>query len=677
MNIRVKCFFAGLRLLAALVLTALFSACPQVEGVKASDNRLLSITASRGDLSPLFNPDYTDYELLVPFDAESVRLEAVPGDGGARVSPGRVVEKPLGPVDTVVVFTVYPQDWSAVRDYTVTVRRKSPVSKNTNLASVWVADKDGNKWPFSDYHNDNDEPLAFSPGLTAYTVKVPNSMERIALICTPTNENAAVSDTGHYKKTAEYTYTELAVGIPEEINVTVTSEDRTETKTYTFTVTRAAPDPGNNRLRRLWINGKLAADFKGSDAAYTANVSWADSVTLKAEAEELGARIYDSTDTAINPEGSAVTAVQDLPFSGAGVITYTLRVASVDGSDMAYTITLTRLSKDASLGSITVTATAAGSLETWTPALIDFLPTDDRSWAYGTEETPLITTQSANITVTGTLPTGSLAQISSPLENTLSEGVHCLTLTVTAQDTTVRHTYSIWLERLPVDSNADLSNLQVQAGGMTHTLISSSPSPETNYSLSIPAATAGVTITATPASSLAKTLTVKGSNVSFGASRNVTEISPGITTIPVVVTAQDGTTKTYVITLYKPGTAGLSITLLLSDGGDFITIDRDLPDSNIFIYQNGIASGAGHQDLPRTVEFSFTGETGYWWYVDGKKKGNNNESLLIDALNYSLTKHRVTLMVQQGDIIISREIFFTVTMNVVEDGFDDLPSYSY
>jgi len=93
-----------------------------------------------------------------------------------------------------------------------------------------------------------------------------------------------------------------------------------------------------------------------------------------------------------------------------------------------------------------------------------------------------------------------------------------------------------------LSSNASLANLLISPGSLTFNAAT------TSYTVEVPYGTALVSVTPTMQDPLA-TMTVSGASKSDGQVASVTLDSDGSTDIPIIVTAQDGTTKTYTITV--------------------------------------------------------------------------------------------------------------------------------
>ncbi len=133
---------------------------------------------------------------------------------------------------------------------------------------------------------------------------------------------------------------------------------------------------------------------------------------------------------------------------------------------------------------------------------------------------------------------------------TLSEGTNTIEIIVSAPDSTTKKSYIVTINRLPLPTKANLSSI---------TLSESNLSPSFNagitsyivYTYSI----TSLTVTPTVAEAGA-TVTVNGISVTSGNASQPINLNAGsppnnITTIPILVTSQDGTDeKTYTLTVY-------------------------------------------------------------------------------------------------------------------------------
>ena len=98
--------------------------------------------------------------------------------------------------------------------------------------------------------------------------------------------------------------------------------------------------------------------------------------------------------------------------------------------------------------------------------------------------------------------------------------------------------------RVPGDNNADLGGLTISSGTLSPQFSSS----DITYTASVDNSVTQVTVTPTASDSSA-TIAVNGNTVTSGTGYIVTGLTVDTTTVTVIVTAQDSTTKTYTITV--------------------------------------------------------------------------------------------------------------------------------
>ena len=152
-----------------------------------------------------------------------------------------------------------------------------------------------------------------------------------------------------------------------------------------------------------------------------------------------------------------------------------------------------------------------------------------------------------------------------------------VTVIVTAQDSTTK-TYTITLTRAALSDNADLAGLTISSGTLSPQFSSS----DITYTASVDNSVTQVTVTPTASDSSA-TIAVNSNTVTSGTGHILIGLTAGEpTTVTVIVTAQDSTTKTYTITVtvrdvpitvssvaYNPGNGQLTITF----NQDIATVD--------------------------------------------------------------------------------------------------------
>lgn len=127
-------------------------------------------------------------------------------------------------------------------------------------------------------------------------------------------------------------------------------------------------------------------------------------------------------------------------------------------------------------------------------------------------------------------------------------GDNTITVQVTAQDGVTRITYTLVVTRanLPLSGDASLSALAVNPGSLT-----SGFSPDSlDYMAQIPYAQSSISVTPT-ANEAHASITVNDAAVSSGTAYTLNNLAVGFDDVTIVVTAQDGTTRTYSITVWR------------------------------------------------------------------------------------------------------------------------------
>ena len=461
-----------------------------------------------------------------------------------------------GEPNTVTVI-VTAQD-STTKTYIITLTRAASLSGNADLGGLTISS--GTLSP------------QFSSSDITYTASVDNSVTQVTV--TPTasdslatitvNDNTVTSGNG-------YIVIGLIAGEPNTVTVIVTAQDST-TKTYIITLTRAASLSGNADLGGLTISsGTLSPQFSSSDITYTASVD--NSVTQV------------TVTPTVSDSSATITVNDNTVTSGIGYIvigliagepnTVTVIVTAQDSTTKTYIITLTRaasLSGNADLGGLTI---SSGTLSPqFSSSDITYTASVDNSVTQVTV-TPTASDSLATITVNDNTVTSGNGYIVIGL---IAGEPNTVTVIVTAQDSTTK-TYIITLTRAAsLSGNADLGGLTISSGTLSPQFSSS----DITYTASVDNSVTQVTVTPTVSDSLAA-ITVNDNTVTSGNGYIVIGLIAGEpNTVTVIVTAQDSTTKTYIITVtvrdvpitvssaaYNPGNGQLTITF----NQDIATVD--------------------------------------------------------------------------------------------------------
>jgi hypothetical protein len=223
------------------------------------------------------------------------------------------------------------------------------------------------------------------------------------------------------------------------------------------------------------------------------------------EADVTGAAtINPSAGTKLETEGSQTVSV------------------SFEGKTASFTVEVepAPLSNDATLASLGV---SAGTLS---PAF------NANTTSYAA--TVPYSVESINITATAN---DAKAAVSGVGVKALNVGVNNFTVVITAEDGTLRnYTIAVTREPAPLSNDATLANLGVSAG----TLSPAFNANTTSYAVTVPYSVESITITATANDAKAA---VSGTGVKA--------LNVGVNNFTVVVTAEDGTKKTYTVNVTR------------------------------------------------------------------------------------------------------------------------------
>ena len=532
-----------------------------------SDNADLGgLTISSGTLSPQFSSSDITYTASVDNSVTQVTVTPTASDSSATITVnGNTVTSgngyiltglTVGEPNTVTVI-VTAQD-STTKTYIITLTRAASLSDNADLGGLTISS--GTLSP------------QFSSSDITYTASVDNSVTQVTVTPTASDSSATITVNGNTVTSGNgYIVTGLTVGEPNTVTVIVTAQDST-TKTYTITLTRAASLSGNADLGGLTISsGTLSPQFSSSDITYTASVdNSVTQVTVTPTASDSLAAITVNGNTVTSGNGYIVTGL-----TVGEPNTVTVIVTAQDSTTKTYTITLTRaasLSDNADLGGLTI---SSGTLSPqFSSSDITYTASVDNSVTQVTV-TPTASDSSATITVNGNTVTSGNGYILTGL--TVGEP-NTVTVIVTAQDSTTK-TYIITLTRAAsLSGNADLGGLTISSGTLSPQFSSS----DITYTASVDNSVTQVTVTPTASDSSAA-ITVNGNTVTSGNGYILTGLTVGEpNTVTVIVTAQDSTTKTYIITVtvrdvpitvssaaYNPGNGQLTITF----NQDIATVD--------------------------------------------------------------------------------------------------------
>ena len=626
-----------------------------------SDNADLgSLTISSGTLSPQFSSSDITYTASVDNSVTQVTVTPTASDSLATITVndntvtsgnGYIVIGLIAGEPNTVTVIVTAQD-STTKTYIITLTRAASLSGNADLGSLTISS--GTLSP------------QFSSSDITYTASVDNSVTQVTVTPTASDSSATITVNGNTVTSGNgYIVIGLIAGEPNTVTVIVTAQDST-TKTYIITLTRAASLSGNADLGSLTISsGTLSPQFSSSDITYTASVdNSVTQVTVTPTASDSSATITVNGNTVTSGNGYIV-----IGLIAGEPNTVTVIVTAQDSTTKTYIITLTRaasLSGNADLGGLTI---SSGTLSPqFSSSDITYTASVDNSVTQVTV-TPTASDSSATITVNGNTVTSGIGYIVIGL---IAGEPNTVTVIVTAQDSTTK-TYIITLTRAAsLSGNADLGSLTISSGTLSPQFSSS----DITYTASVDNSVTQVTVTPTASDSSA-TITVNDNTVTSGNGYILTGLTVGEpTTVTVIVTAQDSTTKTYIITLIRAASlsgnadlGGLTIssgTLSPQFSSSDITYTASVDNS---VTQVTVTPTASDSSATITVnDNTVTSGTGY--IVIGLTVGEPNTVTVIVTAQDSTTKtYIITVTVRDVPITVSSAAYnpgngqLTITFN--------------
>ncbi len=374
----------------------------------------------------------------------------------------------------------------------------------------------------------------FNGGTTQYSVDLTNSTTSVTVSAQPavSGDSVSIND----QPTTSRVIALGAVGTTTPVSIVV-SESGSNSRTYTVLLKRAGL-AGNNSLESLAVSpGTLAPDFDPNTLPYTVTVaSNVGSVDVTPTAQDSNATMTVNGQAA--PSGQART----IPLNGPGQsTTITITVTGQNGSPKTYILTVSRgVSNNNNLQSLGISpGTLAPAFSAGT--------TDYRvnvvSSVTSVTVTPRLQDTAATMTVNGQATTSAQARTITLRAAGLSTLVP---IVVTAQNGTQK-IYVVEIFRAALGGNNNLQSLAVSPGSLAPAFNANT----TSYTVNVASTVASIRVTPTLQDTAATlTVTSNGQVTTSGQARTVTLRDAGLsTTINTLVTAPNGSQKTYTITV--------------------------------------------------------------------------------------------------------------------------------
>lgn len=287
-----------------------------VEAPLSSDNKLKSLTIDKGTLTPAFDPDVTQYNVIIPYTEEGLTISAEANDANSTITGEGYITVDEGESKTKSIV-VTAQNGSEL-SYSVTVTREQrPKSTNSNLSSITLSSSDSVMTP------------QFNKDITDYTITFNNLDSYSTYISAMLEDDKATASTENIDNWNSSTKrgTIIVSDLPFVAKIIVTAEDGVTTKTYNLTV-RKRDKHTDNTLKSLSIStGTLTPAFNPSVTTYNATVpNSVNSITLNAE---------------VNDELATLTGTGVKSLSK-GLNEFEIIVTAENTNTLAYKINITR-----------------------------------------------------------------------------------------------------------------------------------------------------------------------------------------------------------------------------------------------------------------------------------------------------------------------------------------------
>jgi hypothetical protein len=379
----------------------------------------------------------------------------------------------------------------------------------------------------------------FSPDTTSYNLEVTGTTDSITIKPGIADSTSTISINNQAVDTeSEYTAS-LDTGI-NAIKVIVKAADDATAKTYNISVNRLSGSSSNADLAGLEISdGTLSPLFSANTTGYDVNVSVdTSSINVKSTVAGINASVTvngnpvasGSESSTVNLSNATTNVIVKVSAENSTLKTYNIKVNKAVTGINANLSDIKLSSGELSPG-FEIDRTVYTVYESNTIANITV--------------TPFVAEKGSTVKVNGTSVTSGKASASIYLP----VGSSTITINVKSKKGVLK-TYTLEVIRAAAGSNENnnsyLANLTVSTGKL-------SPGFDmgiTAYSVDVEDDRAGITITPTTSASDA-VVTVNNYTVSSGTISQFIPLATGTNTISVVVTARDGTAKTYTIEVMK------------------------------------------------------------------------------------------------------------------------------
>ena len=503
----------------------------------SSDAKLKSVDLVNATISPVFSSNTDEYTLTIPSTATEFTITGTAND----TENATVVGNNTYPKTTEsVVLKVIAED-NTEKEYTFNIVTAEAL--DASLASLEI------------------QGYTISPEFGKTTVvydigDVPFGTTNLKVLATATNPNAAIK---YYVDGVEQTSN--IVTIPQalgskSITVKVIPATGVESQSRSYSVSYTLVSSANNYLSALTPStGTLSPTFQKGKTSYSMTVPYeTDSISFSLVTEETSASV--SNDKSNYTFTSAEPATYTYPLN-VGPNTATFTVKAANGRLQDYTVSITRTnrvpSSDATLSGLEVVGYSlspafAKNVDTYSIGAIPYSLDKLNIKAIGNFAGQTITYSLNGTEVSVDDPANAVINVSK------TSGSNLINVHVVAENGIAANNYQISYTKTP-SSNTYLASMV----DSMHKITNFNKNTQ-DYTINVDSTVNSMTLTLATEEEHAK-IGIDTTTKTHQWAYEVTNIKGGTNKVTIIVTAENGETRTYTLTINKEGASELITSL--------------------------------------------------------------------------------------------------------------------